>query len=111
MSDAAYLANGLRKMQESDLQGGKVTIANQDYDCAVGTFEKRDVFSGSGVVQKMMGDVQVLFADLPTELELSVGLQITVTPNSGKVRECQLHATQNAGNYVNIMLEDINEGA
>ncbi len=110
MSDSEYLAAGVREMAKSDLQGGTLSIANTAYDCNVGTFTKQDVLVAGGVSPKMMGDVQVLLEDIG-DLDLKLGLQITVIPNLGKVRQCKLHSTQNAGNHVNILLWDINESA
>ena len=98
-------------MVKSDLQGGTVSINNSGYDCTVGTFTKQDVLINGGISPKMMGDVQLLLRDLPSDLKNGLGLQITVIPNVGKVRQCQLHATQNSGPFINIMLWDVNEGA
>lgn len=111
MSDAEYLAGGVSEMVKSDLQGGTVSINHVAYDCTVGTFTKQDVLVNGGVSPRMLGDVQVLLGDLPADLNLSLGLKITVVPNTGKVRECQLQFTQNSGNYISLMLWDANNKA
>ena len=111
MSDAQYAADGFREMVKSDLQGGTLHFGNAAYDCTVGTFTKQDVLVSGGISPMMMGDVQVLLEDLPPDTDLKLGLDLTVIPNTGKLRECKLHSTQHAGNLINILLWDINEAA
>ena len=110
MSDAQYAAGGFREMVKSDLQGGTLHFANAAYDCTVGTFTKQDVL-GDGSIPMMLGDAQILLDDLPAGFELKLGMDIVVMPNTGRVRNCKLHSTQNSGPLINIILRDINEGA
>ena len=111
MSDADYLAGGLREMQGSNLQGGRLTILGKDYPCTLGTFSKRDLFVGNGISPHMAGDVQVLFADLPSDVDLGLGKHMDTTDKFGKVRKCKVHETANCPNYVSVLLLDLNEGA
>lgn len=111
MSDADYLAGGLKEMQKSNLQGGKVTILGVDYPATIGTFSKRDVFVNGGISPHMMGDAQVLFSDLPPTVDLGIGKFLDTTDGFGKIRNCKVHETANCPNYVSIQLWDLNEGA
>lgn len=111
MSDAKYLESGFREMVKSDLQGGTVSLNHVAYDCTVGAFTRQDVLVPGGISPKMAGDVQVLLTDLPADLDLKLGLKLTVVPNVGKVRECQLSITQNSGNYINLLVWDVNQSA
>jgi hypothetical protein len=111
VSDAAFLAKGFREMVKSDLQGGTLSINNSAYDCTVGGFSRQDVFMNGGISPHTMGDAQVLLSDLPSDIDLGVGKKLTVIPNTGKVRQCQIHSTQNTGNHISILLWDLNEGA
>ena len=111
MSDASYAACGFREMVKSDLQGGTLNFLNAAYDCTVGTFQKQDMLVSGGITPMMIGDAQIALADLPADFELTLGLKITVIPNTGRVRQCQLHSTQNSGPLINLLLRDINEGA
>lgn len=111
MSDANFAKRAFQEMIKSDLQGGTVSINNAAYDCTVGTFTQHDDLLQIGVSPKMMGDVQVLLADLPANLSLDHGLELTVMPNSGKIRQCRINSTQNQGNLVSILVWDDNEGA
>jgi len=111
MGDAKYLESGFREMVKSDLQGGTVSIRNVAYDCTVGTFSKQDILVSGGISPHMIGDVQILLSDLPVGLEFTLGLDVTVLPNTGKARDCKIHSTQNAGNHINLILRDVNEGA
>lgn len=111
MSDAEYLARGFREMVKSDLQGGTVSILNNAYDATIGTFTRLDNFITGGVSPHLTADIQVLAADLPIGLELTLGLDIVVIPNTGKVRNCKLESTQNSGPHINIRLIDKNNAA
>lgn len=114
MGDAKFLERGFREMVKSDLQGGTIHFNNTAFDATIGTFSKEDVFVGAGVSPRMMADVQVLLTDLDAAALSTiekVGLDITVMPNTGKVRYCKLQATKNSGNHISIILWDVNEKA
>ena len=113
MSDAKFVEAGQREMVKSDLMGGTIHVNNATYDCTVGTFEKRDMFraDGGGITPMTVGDCQVVAADLPVNFNFSLGLKLTVIPNTGKLRECQVHSSQHSGPLINLLLRDVNEKA
>ena len=109
MGHAAYALTGFRAMVASDLQGGAVTFGNNDYDCTAGTFSVQQVLNAGGFSPMLLGDVQIARADLPDQLIFHTGQAITVTPNTGPVRQCQIHAIKDMGVLVDLTLCDANE--
>ena len=111
MSDTKLMLSAFRRMVKSDLQGGTVSLGNAAYDCTVGIFSKRDVMVSNGISSMLIGDVQVALEDFPDGMEFTLGLEVTVVPNTGKTRQCTLFTTDYSGPLVILNLHDANESA
>jgi hypothetical protein len=111
MSDAAFALAGFRAMVQSDLQGGELVIGDATYDCTVGTFAERDVLVDGGVSPMLLGDAQVAIADFVAGFKFYRGLALTVKPNTGAQRKCDIQSAEHQGPLVNLVLHDIHQGA
>lgn len=100
-------------MVKSDLMGGSLLFRNNPYPCTVGTFEQQDILNqdGGGFSPMLLGDAQILIADLPPSTEFRKGESVTVTPVTGNPRDCYIHAVKYSGPMVSLLLRDINESA
>lgn len=112
MTDSSFALLAFRSMTESDVQGGTVTFGDKTYPCTVGLFSVRDMLVNGGITPMMIGDVQIALEDVPEAKRIfPVGLKVTVTPKTGKVRFCTLFTTDYSGPFVVLNLHDANEKA
>lgn len=110
MSDADLVIRAFREMNQSDLQGGKITFAGADYPCTIGVFEERNVLL-EGVSLKLLGDIQLNREDFADNITFELGNNVLVTPNRGRSRACQVFTVKDSGPFIELTLHDPNEAA
>ena len=110
MGESDFQLRAFRQMVKSDLQGGLLCVNGAYYDCTVGSFIRRDILVAAGVSPMTLGDAQVALVDLPDGFCFNLGQPVTVTPNSGKVRDCRVFSSDSAGALISLTLRDKNEG-
>lgn len=99
-------------MQQSDLQGGTLTFNATPYPCTIGAFtvEQRLKPDGGGFSPMLTSQASVANDDLGS-VTLKRGQFVTVTPNRGTARECQIESVVDTGAILLINLLDKNQNA
>jgi hypothetical protein len=111
MSSATVALRGFRQMTKDPLQGGFATYGGVTYDCAIGTFEIRQMLIEGGFSNLMLGDIQLAADDLPDGTKFKSGQNVTVTRNTGQVHQCQIFSVSTLGVLLHLTLRDLSEGA
>lgn len=106
-------------MVQSDLQGGTLTIDNQDYPATISNFTVQQILraDGGGFTPSTMATAKIARADFPTTSDgatifpLHTGQNITATPSIGPARACRLESYDDMGALLQLTLRDVNQGA
>lgn len=112
MSDAAYALRGHRQMLQSDLQGGSLAFNGRVFPATIGAFtiDQRLRPDGGGFSPLLTGQASIAFEDLGDTV-FKRGQFVTVAPNTGSSRDCQIESVVDTGAIVTLNLLDKNQNA